>query len=170
MKEIAVFLMELTLLLGIEIGDYKHRRKLRKLEKQDGRNRSLEKVLFSPSLKYGCLAVIFLVVLMLIGSTYRVWAFNEQKTTQKEMNIITEASQKWKERNGHYPDSLSQLIANNPTKLNWLTDAWKNPYRYIHNPDNGQIELISSGKDGLFNTTDDIFRTIGEHENSQEVN
>ena len=56
----------------------------------------------------------------------------------------------------YYPKELKTIIRNNPLRKNITLDAWKNEFIYKISKDSLNYELISLGKDGKLNTSDDI--------------
>ena len=55
-----------------------------------------------------------------------------------------------------YPTELKTIIRNNPLRKNITLDGWKNEFIYTISKDSLNYELISLGKDGKLNTSDDI--------------
>ncbi|MET0637853.1 MAG: type II secretion system protein GspG [Chitinophagaceae bacterium] len=73
--------------------------------------------------------------------------------TCKEMVLALDF---YKESKKTYPTDLKTLITNNPMRIGWDKDDWGNPYQYKTDNNGTTFILVSSGKDGKFNTRDDI--------------
>lgn len=135
--------------------DYKHRKRIRKREKEDGIKRPVQKYLFQPSaiavmvvLGIGCIsAVIFF--------TYQRMTFFPEKT-KKEISEISERMEKWKVHYGAYPGQLNELIGNSPLQQDWSKDAWDRDYTYTVTGNGNGFLIVSAGSDGKFGTKDDI--------------
>ena len=55
------------------------------------------------------------------------------------------------------PVGLEELVGNNPLKREWLYDGWGNGYKYvILDSINSKFIVFSAGKDGIFETSDDL--------------
>lgn len=152
-------MIELILDLLIDIGlinaDYKHRKQLRKKEKEDGVPRPFRKRFLQPSVLVTVCSAITAIVLVASFFMYQHFKVYPQKT-EKEIVAISDKIQGWKQKYGHYPKDLSQLIGNNPIRQEWKNDIWNRTYKYkvIHN---GTAFLLqSAGADGKFDTQDDI--------------
>ena len=152
-------MIELILSTLAEFGlireDYKHHRKISKMEKADGKKRPLQRYLLQPS-------SIMVVILFTIGIISAVLFFSYQRAsifpekTTKEIAEITERLEKWKVKFGSYPTDLNELIGNNPMQQNWKTDSWDKPYHYSVTENGNGFLIISAGSDGKFGTKDDI--------------
>lgn len=81
--------------------------------------------------------------------------FKRRDTVTDGQEIITAINSYYKQKN-KFPDSLSVIISNNPMRKSWNKDGWNNPYHYSSSKNGTSFSLISSGKDGKFNTNDDI--------------
>jgi TM2 domain-containing membrane protein YozV len=57
---------------------------------------------------------------------------------------------------GHYPDSLSTIVGTRPLRAGWFTDGWGRPYRYQVEETGKSFKLTSAGRDGKFETDDDL--------------
>jgi len=147
--------LELLVDFGLLRKDFRHHKKITKKEKEDGRQRPFQKYFLKPSV------LVFFAVLfvMSIGAvlffTYQRTAIFPEKT-KKELSEIANWTEKWKETYGHYPESLEELIENNPVRAHWKTDAWNRPYKYAKTANGKGFLLISAGLDGQFETEDDI--------------
>ena len=70
-----------------------------------------------------------------------------------EIKLLLEAEKK---QFGFYPKELKTIIRKNPLRKNITLDGWKNQFIYTIFKDSLNYELISLGKDGVLNTSDDI--------------
>lgn len=83
--------------------------------------------------------------------------------TKTNMKQIRSALDVYSAEYGTYPLTelgLQTLVTTKALKAVPL-DGWKHPFRYLFpgtspNPENQPFDLISAGKDGLFNTLDDL--------------
>ena len=140
---------------GLIREDYKHRKRVRKKEKEDGVKRPLQKYLFQPS----SIMVIVALALTTIGAflffSYQRLSIYPEKT-EKEIVQMTERMENWKEKFGEYPSDLNELIGNNPLRQKWKMDSWNRPYQYELTEDGTGFLIVSAGSDGKFETEDDI--------------
>ncbi len=75
--------------------------------------------------------------------------------TKKKIKQITKILEEEKSILGTYPQKLDIIVRNNPLRKTITKDCWGNAFHYnLINKDT--YELISVGKDGIFNTEDDI--------------
>ncbi len=85
-------------------------------------------------------------------------AFDKSKETVvlNDFEIIKNAIALYESTKGELPQSLNELA---PEYIKVLpSDPWGRPYRYERN--GNSFTLISSGKDGIFGTSDDIKRVF----------
>lgn len=136
--------------------DRKHRKRIEKKEKADGKKRQFQKYALQPS------AIVFGSVFLLIG-IFVFWFFSYQNSsifpskTQKELQQINDAAKAWHDKYGTYPSDLKELIGINPMRKSWKRDAWGRPYRYSVVENEKKCIISSAGPDGTFKTEDDIF-------------
>jgi general secretion pathway protein G len=152
-------MIELILSILAEFGlireDYKHDRKISKMEKADGKKRPFQRYFLQPS-------SIMVISVLVIGTISAFIFFSYQRTsifpkkTKKEIAEITERMEKWKEKFKTYPTDLNELIGNNPMRQEWKTDSWNRPYQYSVIEKGIGFLIISAGSDGKFGTDDDI--------------
>ena len=152
--------MELLLYLfgefSLFIGDFKHRKRITKMEKDDGVKRPFQKYFFRPS------TIVLVMVLVIVGLScllfstyYRVSIYSEK--TELELSEMSDWINKCNKKQGRYPKGLKEVIGNNPIRRQqWNTDAWSHPYKYAVINNGKEFLLISSGPDGQFETEDDI--------------
>lgn len=152
-------MIELILSTLAEFGlireDYKHQKRIRKKEKQDGIKRPIQKYFMQPS-------ALMLFAVLVIGSLSAIIFFTYQRRsaftvkTKKEISEMSERMENWNEKFGKYPTELNKLIGNSPVRQNWKRDAWNREYAFeITNNSKGFL-ITSAGSDGKFKTKDDI--------------
>lgn len=146
-------ILEFLALLGIDFVDYKHRKSVEKKEKKDGVKRPFEKLFMQPSVKSTILLLILLWVGSLFFSNYRDFISYPNKT-KNEIVEIREWIEKWNIEYNMYPKDLKEAVGNDPMKQSWLKDAWGREYKYYVGK--GVFQILSAGKDGEFETDDDI--------------
>jgi hypothetical protein len=95
--------------------------------------------------------VVTAVCMLILGQSY----FKKRNTISDCKEIVT-ALNFYKENKDIYPPNLATLISSNPMRATWNKDDWGNPYQYKTDNNGTSFILISSGKDGKFNTKDDI--------------
>ena len=82
--------------------------------------------------------------------------FKKRDTRNDCKEIVLSLTDYYKQKN-KYPNNLSTLISNNPMRQCWYKDHWGNSYSYRTDNDGKTFTLISAGRDGKFNTKDDLF-------------
>ncbi|WP_164731586.1 type II secretion system protein GspG [Flagellimonas beolgyonensis] len=152
-------MIELILSTLAEFGlireDFKHHRKISKMEKADGKKRPFQRYFLQPtSIMVISVLVIVTISAFIFYSYQRTSIF--PKKTKREIAEITERMEKWKEKFGSYPRDLNELIGNNPLRQKWKMDSWNRPYQYAVTEDGKGFLIVSAGSDGKFETKDDI--------------
>ncbi len=152
-------MIELILSTLAEFGlireDYKHRKRVSKKEKEDGKKRPIQKYFLQPS-------SIMVIVVLFVGSLSAFLFFSYQRTsifpkkTKTEISEISDRVEKWNEKFGQYPTELNELIGNNPIRQDWKKDSWNRTYKYEITKNGKGFLIISAGSDGKFGTEDDI--------------
>ena len=87
-----------------------------------------------------------------------ILAFNQyskSSVTEKLMNRMIQAAEKYKSQLGYYPSSLTELIGNDPLRREWYQDSWGNTIIYTIKKEGG-YRLSSSGADGAAGNSDDL--------------
>ena len=156
--ESIVNLLESIIDLTLQSEDVKHKKKVAEEENRDKKKRPFKKYLLQPS----NMILLCLVSLTIIGS----YLFSEYldriikpKNTTKELLEMRRNMLEWYDELGYYPNDLTQLIGNNPTRKSWRTDAWGNEYHFYLHSDKSRFTIRSAGSDELFDTKDDIETT-----------
>ena len=152
-------MIELILSTLAEFGlireDYKHKKRIRKKEKEDGIKRPIQKYFMQPS------ALMFLSVIV-IGNISAILFFTYQRKsifpekTKKEILEMSDRMENWKENLGKYPTELNELIGNSPLRQDWKKDAWNREYEFTITENGKRFLIRSAGSDGKFHTDDDI--------------
>lgn len=149
------FIVEILIDVGLIRSDYKHHRSVERKEKEDGKKRTFQKYFLKPS-------VIVILSTFLIGITlislYNLYQtiYILPKKTQREISEIADSIENWKEKYGSFPKDFETLISNHPMRQDWYNDAWDRPYIYEIDMNSESFKIKSSGRDGIFNTEDDI--------------
>lgn len=146
-------IIELLIDLGLLRADFKHWKKVKKEEEDEGRKKPFKKFFLAPgTIVYGS------VVLIIIGICAAFLFFQHKVTYPKqnleEMAQIENALKSWKTAYGQYPHSILELTKSKPLRKEWLTDRWKRKYYY--SVKGNSYVLISAGPDGKYKTPDDI--------------
>ena len=68
---------------------------------------------------------------------------------------IAKALDKYKAAKGYFPTNYIDFTLSKPLRQKWKYDSWENNYMYTLK-DSTNYELVSAGKDGLFDSDDDI--------------
>lgn len=140
---------------GLLRGDYKHRKKVKAKEKEDGVKRPFQRYFLQPSALIFFFLLLFTVIASFLFAMYQHNSIYPEKT-RTELVEITEWTEKWKENYGRYPTELNEIIGNNPIRQDWKRDAWNRAYKYIQTENPIGFKIISAGSDGHFDTEDDI--------------
>ncbi len=101
------------------------------------------------------LGISVLVFLILIPITKSVFN-NHNRNTVDKIGRIKVLLEREKEFLGDYPVELKQIIRGNPINSDLTEDSWGNEFKYQFNKKGKSYLLVSSGKDGKFDTEDDI--------------
>jgi len=119
-------MIELLLSTLAEFGlireDFKHHRKISKMEKADGKKRPFQRYFLQPS-------SIMVISVLVIGSLSAILFFTYQsksvfpEKTKQEISEMSDRMDNWKENLGKYPTELNELIGNSPLRQDWKKDA-----------------------------------------------
>ena len=149
------FILTILAEFGLIREDFKHHKKITKIEKEDGIKRPLQRYFLQPS-------SIMVISVLIIGSIGALLFFGYQRTsifpekTEKEITEMSDRMEKWNEKFGKYPFDLKELIGNSPIRQNWAKDSWNRPYEYSVSENGKRFLIVSAGSDGQFGTEDDI--------------
>lgn len=139
--------------LGI-YSDIRHWFRVKKRRKFEKKNKLPKKIMISPMNKVGIVTLIISIPIFFLRFNRvrnQKFALNLNKII--EIKLLLEAEKK---QFGFYPKELKTIIRNNPLRKNITLDVWKNEFLYIISKDSLNYKLISLGKDGELNTSDDI--------------
>jgi len=79
-----------------------------------------------------------------------------ENTTKATMNTLKTQLNVYFAEKARLPESLDVLVTDRYIEPNSLNDAWKRPFYYQpHTDGSGTYDLVSAGKDGLFETPED---------------
>jgi general secretion pathway protein G len=105
--------------------------------------------------------ILCLVTAVVVGSTAYIcawlslgnyWLFTgKQGTTRTELSLLSDAIEKYRQKNGHLPAELTDLDRETtsvllPDQRGWPCDFWSRPFHYDVNGDS--YDLYSLGRDG----------------------
>jgi hypothetical protein len=82
--------------------------------------------------------------------------FIKNRDTRTDCRQMTRALDHFYERTARYPANLAELIGKSPLRQGWKRDGWGKAYRYSTATGGTSYLLISAGRDGRFNTGDDL--------------
>ncbi len=126
------------------------------LEKAEGRSAAIRNLTVSIII----VLVIFPVLVYLLFTSFKLGGdaltsnvLNPQNT-EKEMQEISIALEKYHNFYNSYPENYIEFVDQKPIRSHWSTDGWNNAYRY--SKDSITYTLVSAGKDGVFDTEDDL--------------
>ena len=148
-------LLDLLVTIGLLRADYKTRKSIEKINAENKEKGVKKKYVILPSTKF----ILIIILVLLTTVIFRVWWFYPKvakNEVQKEMTAIKNALCSYKTEFGCYPVNLDILIGNRPLRKTWKQDKWNNFYMYKPDTINGSYQLVSAGKDGKFNSEDDI--------------
>ena len=131
-----------------------------KLEKIEGRGKAIRNLIFSIIIMVILIpAVIYLLFISIsIGGRYIENELLNLNRTENEMKKISIALENYYDYYKKYPTDYEAFVRTKPIWSDWATDCWGNRFRYFQN-DSNDFKLISKGKDGKFDTEDDLTMT-----------
>ncbi len=154
-KDLVQFVLEIVADGLLCFSQYKHRKHIQKMEQKDGIPRPIEKHLFGPRA-----IILFIMCCLAIISSSLFMAYQKFvthiKTTQNELVQITQRMELWYNKYGQYPNTLAELIGNDPIRDAWEKDAWNHPYQFSISQKEHTFLIISAGPNGQFGTEDDL--------------
>lgn len=130
-----------------------------RMEEISGRTKAVRYLIFS------IITVVVIVPAILILSTatlmkggrfVRLEYFGVDQT-KDEMADISDKLDFYFSHYNQYPSDYESWVGSKPIWSEWKRDSWNNKYRYAQTDATNYI-LTSSGKDGEFDTGDDIIR------------
>lgn len=148
-------ILEILAEFGLIHADYKHRKKVNRMEKEDGIKRPFRKYMLQPS-------TILIISFLVIGSLSAVLFFSYYRTsifpkkTKTELIEISNSLDSWKNEFGTFPSELNKIVNGRPLRQEWLNDAWNRPYKYSVDQNKNSFLIKSAGPDGIFDNSDDI--------------
>lgn len=89
------------------------------------------------------------------GGQYVKSEYFDARNTKNEMLEISNRLDKYYINNNKYPTDYLKFVNSKPIWDSWKRDSWQNAYKYSQS-DSTNYTLTSSGKDGVFETEDDI--------------
>ena len=114
------------------------------------------------------LVLVIIGLLMGVATISLVGGAERAKVTTTKASMRTIASQldSYYAAKSRLPESLDVLVVEQYLKDSDLTDGWDRPFYYVPIPDgSGAYDLISAGKDGVFeNVEDNIDATMLDQE------
>jgi general secretion pathway protein G len=153
MLELVASILELLSSAALNIQEFFFRRKREKRRKFEEENKLPKKRMISPFQRLDILLGVCLII-YIIGKVFVVPSIVSENKTNKRATEIKELLEKEKEVFGSYPLQLRIIKRGNPLRENLLIDGWGINFKYkiIKN----SYSLTSAGKDGKFDTKDDI--------------
>lgn len=129
-----------------------------KTEKTEGKAKAVKNLIFSLIVVIILIpAVIYLSIISFsIGGDYVKDSIFNSKNTDNELTEISKELDNYFHNHKNYPNDFEEFVRTKPIWENWKTDSWGNKYLY-QQQDSLNYKLTSSGKDGKFNTEDDLF-------------
>jgi len=126
-------------------------------EKREGKQKAFRYLIFGLLIVIVIIPSIFYLfaISMHKGGNYVVNNFYNEDRTKNEMTEISLALEKYYSRYHYYPNDFLDFISSKPIWHEWSTDAWDNNFKYTV-LDSSHFILVSSGKDQVFETKDDI--------------
>jgi len=102
---------------------------------------------------------LFFIMLAVFLNHFMVKMVEEKKKLQtlEKMNSIIELMTKYREEKGIYAERIEDLVGGSPIRKSLLRDAWGRGL--ILHREGKLYRLHSTGKDGVFNTEDDLYKT-----------
>lgn len=130
-----------------------------KIEKIEGRKSASRKLAFSILIIVIIIpAIMFLFFKgLFVGGKFLTDEYINEGRTKMEMNKISVNLEKYRSHYGFYPENYDVFISQKPIWSSWKADSWNKPYKY-ELKDSLNYQLISAGKDGIFNNEDDLKR------------
>ena len=111
--------------------------------------------------------LVFIVPVFLFISFYGIFSVGQWYSnkyifpgqTLSEIQQISNTVDDFYSTYGKYPNSIDEIVKNNPIRNEWYKDSWGQPYHYKVSADGMSYTLISKGSDMSLNTDDDILKS-----------
>lgn len=152
-------MLDLLCYLGsiiLDVLEFFFQRKKRKRRKYEEKHGLPKKKMTSPKERLliilGISVLVFLILIPITKSVFN----NHNRNTVDKIGRIKVLLEREKEFLGDYPVELKQIIRGNPVNSDLREDSWGNEFKYQFNEKEKSYLLVSSGKDGKFDTEDDI--------------
>lgn len=129
-----------------------------KTEKTEGKAKAAKNLIFSLIVVIILIPAVFYlsIISFSIGGDYVKDSILYSKHTDSELTEIAKELDNYFYNHKNYPNDFEEFVRTKPIWGHWKTDSWGNKYLYQQH-DSLDYKLISSGKDGKFNTEDDLF-------------
>ncbi|NVK41430.1 MAG: type II secretion system protein GspG [Oceanospirillaceae bacterium] len=128
------------------------------MQKKEGKRSTIRSLIFSLVISVVIIPSIFYLFFFTAwkSGNFITNEFLNEDRTREEMSAIEEALERYYLYNNHYPLNYSSFVDSKPIWSSWKKDSWGNKYKYSF-LDSANYRLLSSGKDEIFETGDDIF-------------
>lgn len=135
--------------------NFRVRRKRRRQRKYERKLKSPKKRWFYRLQKILLIGIIVVLTFYLVRfSTFLLG--NAEKQTHKRLTEVASLLKHEKLTSGYYPLDLKVIVRNNPLLKNIHKDYWGREFFYERHDSGESYVLISLGRDGRLNTSDDI--------------
>jgi len=131
---------------------WRDKKKRRQFEKE---NKLPKKLMINPNIKVMLYLVGILLIISIALPIYKHYYSNKKETYKKLLEIEALLIDN-KKTEGVYPEHIEDIIRNNPLRQHINQDSWGNAYHYEVIDNGNTFVLISTGKDGILNTKDDL--------------
>lgn len=128
-----------------------------RMENISGRSKAIRYLIFSIIIAVIIIPSIFLLstLTFIKGGRFMQSEFLGLDQTKDEMVEISDQLDSYFNYYKKYPSDYEQWIESKPIWEGWKRDSWGNNFRYTQS-DSTNYTLTSSGKDGKFETEDDL--------------
>ena len=128
-----------------------------KTEKISGRTKATRYLIFSIIIVIIIIPTVFYLTTISFykGGLYVKSEYFDSNNTKEEMVVICDNLDRYYNSTRKYPSDYQKFVCSKPIWDGWKRDSWLNKYRYTQS-DSTNFTLTSSGKDGIFDTADDI--------------
>ncbi|HUH29594.1 MAG TPA: type II secretion system protein GspG [Gelidibacter sp.] len=133
-----------------------------KLRRKKRRQRKYERKLRSPKKRWFHRLQKILLLGIIVGLTFYLVRFsaflfgNAENQTLKKLTEVASLLKHEKLTSGYYPQDLEVIVRKNPLLKNIHKDYWGREFFYERHDSGESYVLISLGRDGQLNTSDDI--------------